>query len=264
MKKIEAELLELLQIVGPSGEEEEVVRYMKPRMEQVLERVYLDSYSNLLGELVCGSGAGPTILLCAHMDTVNWMVPGRQVLRDGDVFTSSAGILGADDRAGMAIVMAVVRNVGATNFHGRLKLAFTREEEIGRYGSKAMDRAWLNDVDLAVVVDRRGNRDIVTSRGNIQPFCDPSVGAFFEHAGTAAGMPDWRAVQGGISDACTFASYGINSVNLSAGYLYEHTEKERVDLNWVKETTKLILTALDMLGNQEERLFPDRLCQFGR
>ncbi|MGG0940175.1 M20/M25/M40 family metallo-hydrolase [Brevibacillus centrosporus] len=264
MKKIETELYELLQIIGPSGQEEEVIHYIRPRMEKVLEHVHLDDYGNLLGETICGSGAGPTILLCAHMDTVDWLAPEREVIREGDVLTSSAGILGADDRAGMAIVMAVVRNVRATDFSGRLKVAFTREEEVGRYGSKAMERDWLNDVDLAIVVDRRGNRDIVTSRGQIQPFCDPAVGSFFEQAGVAAGMPDWKAVQGGISDACTFASCGINSVNLSAGYLYEHTEKERVDLNWVKETTKLILIALDMLGNQEERLFPDRLCQLDR
>ncbi|WP_246011138.1 M20/M25/M40 family metallo-hydrolase [Brevibacillus nitrificans] len=264
MKKIESELCELLQIIGPSGEEEEVIRYIQPRMEKVLEHVHLDVYGNLLGETVCGSGAGPTVLLCAHMDTVDWIVPGREVIREGDVFTSSAGVLGADDRAGMAIVMAVVRNVRSTEFSGRLKVAFTREEEVGRYGSKAMDREWLNDVDLAIVVDRRGNRDIVTSRGQIQPFCDPAVGAFFEHAGAAAGMPDWRMVPGGISDACTFASYGINSVNLSAGYLDEHTEQEREDLRWVRETTNLILTALGMLEQQVERLFPDRLCQFGR
>ncbi|MED4909405.1 M20/M25/M40 family metallo-hydrolase [Brevibacillus centrosporus] len=266
MKKIETELYELLQIIGPSGQEEEVIRYIRPRMEKVLEHVHLDDYGNLLGESVCGSGAGPTVLLCAHMDTVDWIVPGREVKRDGDVLTSSEGVLGADDRAGMAIVMAAVRNVRATDFSGRLKIAFTREEEVGRCGSKAMDRDWLSDVDLAIVVDRRGNRDIVTSRGQVQPFCDPAVGVFFEQAGAAAGMPDWRAVQGGISDACTFACYGINSVNLSAGYLYEHTEQERVDLRWVKETTKLILTALDLMmaGRQEERLFPDRLCQIGR
>lgn len=184
-------MFELLQIVGPSGQETEVVRYIQPRMEKILDRVHSDSYGNVLGDLVCGTGEGPTILLCAHMDTVDWIKQGREVLRDGDVFYSSKGNLGADDRAGMAIVMAVARNVRSTHFNGRLKFAFTREEEIGRYdGSQAMEWPWLNDVGLAIVVDRRGSRDIVTSHGNKQRFYHPTVGKFFEKAGVVAGMPN--------------------------------------------------------------------------
>ncbi|MED1951770.1 M20/M25/M40 family metallo-hydrolase [Brevibacillus centrosporus] len=250
MKRIDTELWELLHIVGPSGQEDEVVRYILPRMGKLLDRVTVDAYGNVLGEKSYKSGLGPTILLCAHMDTVNWIVPGREVRRNGNILSSSKGVLGADDRAGMAIVMAAARNIDNTLFDGKVKIAFTRDEEVGRYGSQAVSREWLRDVDLAVVVDRRGNRDIVTSRGTVQRFCDPAVGMFFEKAGEVAGMPDWRAVPGGISDACTFASYGINSVNLSAGYVREHTEEETVDLGSVKKTTRLILTALDLIAKE--------------
>jgi di/tripeptidase len=62
--------------------------------------------------------------------------------------------------------------------------------------------------------------------------------------GERAGMSGWRAVAGGISDAMTFASRGIPSVNLSAGYYYPHTEQEYVDAAASFETALLILEAL--------------------
>jgi di/tripeptidase len=80
------------------------------------------------------------------------------------------------------------------------------------------------------------------------------VGQFFEEAGRLCGMPDWKAVSGGISDACTFASYGINSVNLSAGFQYEHTWDEFVSITSCKETVRLIATALDMAGKSGVRV----------
>lgn len=262
MNKLESELYELLQFVAPSGREERVIRYIMPKMKQVMDRVFLDHYGNLLGEIHCGTGVGPTLLLCAHMDSVDSVAPEREVLRDGDILYSSAGILGADDRAGMAIVMAVIRNFGTTAFNGKLKVAFTREEEIGRKGSQAMDPAWLQDVALAIVVDRRGNRDIVTSFSNIQSFCHPAVGQFFEEAGRRSGMPDWKCVQGGISDSCTFASLGINSVNLSAGYDHEHSWDEYVCITASKETARLILAGLDRVGRRGiEWQFGERIYQ---
>ncbi|MFM1655404.1 M20/M25/M40 family metallo-hydrolase [Brevibacillus sp. B_LB10_24] len=254
MNKLALELYDLLQIAAPSGKEERVVRYIKPRMEQILERVFLDRYGNLLGERTYKTGQGPTILLSAHMDSVAGIEPGRKVIRDQDIYYASKGILGADDRAGMAIVLAVIRNLARSSFNGKVKVAFTREEEIGRKGSQALDQAWLGDVELAIVVDRRGNRDIVTSYADVQPFCHPSVGQFFEEAGRLCGMPDWKAVRGGISDACTFASYGINSVNLSAGFQYEHTWDEFVSITSCKETVQLITTALDIAGKSGVRV----------
>ena len=250
MNKLASELYELLQIVAPSGQEERVVRYIKPKLERELDRLWLDDYGNLLGERRCGRGDGPVILLSAHMDSVDGLEPDREVLRSGDLFYASCGVLGADDRAGMAIVMAVIRNVGTTSFDGTLKVAFTREEEIGRRGSRALDPAWLDDVALAIVVDRRGNRDIVTSYADVQPFCHPAVGHFFEKVGRLCGMPDWKAVKGGISDACTFAAYGINSVNLSAGYRHEHTWDEVVSITSCQETAQLIVKALDIVGTE--------------
>lgn len=250
MKK---EFIELLNIYGPSGHEQPVVDYLLPKLrdELGLENVFLDSYGNLLAEETYRSGLGPTILLSAHMDTVESVLEHREVLEDDNIIFSMDGGLGADDRAGIAIILHIIRQLETTNhpFDGTIKIAFTREEEIGSIGSYNMDKDWYEHVDLAIVVDRRGSRDIVI--GNRQTiFCSQSVAKFMDGIGELAGMPDWECVQGGYSDAVTFATNGINTVNLSAGYYHEHTPIEYANLKEMNETAELILATLHFIQHE--------------
>ncbi|WP_164779670.1 M20/M25/M40 family metallo-hydrolase [Paenibacillus kobensis] len=250
MNRLERDLYELLSITAPSGMERPVADYLIRRLKRVVDRVDQDDYGNVVAEAQFGSGTGPAILLCAHMDTV-WVDPERAIIRQGGIWSSSSGPLGADDRAGIAIILDVLRKLaGDASFQGRIKLAFTREEEIGRIGSNRIDLSWLTDVELCIVIDRRGSRDIVV-RNSGMSFCDPVTGHYFETAGALCGMSDWQTVQGGLSDAVTFAGYGIPSVNLSAGYQHEHTEAEYVNVRHCQDTVNLIVQAL--LGLRIER-----------
>lgn len=247
MKKMKKQLVQLLNIQAPSGQEHKVVKYVKPILESTCDKVWLDDYQNLLAEKVVGSGKGATIILSAHMDSVNRLAKNRQVIEKDGVFTSSAGILGADDRAGIAILLTVIRNIEKTGFEGTIKVAFSREEEIGCVGSSKIDKEWIKGADLAIVVDRRGNNDVVV--GNFsQAFCSTPVGKFFEDCSALQDM-DWKACEGGISDACTFADLNVNSVNLSAGYGNEHTDKEYVVFDDMKKTTNLILQAMAVVND---------------
>lgn len=60
---------------------------------------------------------------------------------------------------------------------------------------------------------------------------------------------DWKCVEGGISDAMTFAQNGINSINLSAGYMHEHTDREFVVLEDMKDTIRLIMQTFAVINN---------------
>ena len=247
MKKMYNQLMELLNIHGVSSDEGKVRDYLKPILEKSMDEVVVDSYGNLLATKKIGNGKGSTVLLSAHMDTVRGVLADRKILtsNDGDTITSNKGALGADDRAGIAIILQVLRNVKNLSFQGTLKIAFSREEEIGCIGAGQIDPKWYSDVDLAIVVDRKGNRDIVT--GCYSAFCSDAVGNFFEGASEMQGM-NWKAVQGGISDATVFSEQGIHSVNLSAGYRHEHTDKEYVVFSDMMDTVKLILQALALVN----------------
>jgi hypothetical protein len=61
---------------------------------------------------------------------------------------------------------------------------------------------------------------------------------------------DWKCVEGGVSDAMSFSSggQGINSINLSAGYMNEHTDREYVSIEAMRDTVRLIMQALAVIN----------------
>ena len=239
----ETYLTDLLSIPGVSGREGWVRSYLKRKLRMAADHVYTDACGNLLAVRHCGDG--PTVLLSAHMDVYEELDPRREIVEEDVILRSTCGILGADDRAGIAVVLRLFRGIAGTNFRGTLKLAFTVGEETGLIGSTNMDEKFLAGVHAAIVADRRGKRDVVVCRGE-EPFCDPSYGKLFEEAGALAGMKGWKRVSGGSSDALVFArKFGINTVNLSVGYENEHTWEETLDYIAAYETSMLIETVLD-------------------
>lgn len=245
-KKMHKQFIKLLNIHGVSGQEQNVRKYLQPIMENTMDTVEVDAYGNLLSTKKIGNGKGATVLLSAHMDTVKGVMADRKVLENNGVITSDKGALGADDRGGIAIILEVLRNIEKLSFEGTLKIAFSREEEIGCVGSSKIDPKWYEGVDLAIVVDRRGNRDIVV--GCYGAFCSDEVGHFMENCSALQGM-NWQCVEGGISDARVFSENGINSVNLSAGYMNEHTEREFAVFADMCDTVRLILQVFGVIND---------------
>lgn len=246
MKNMRTQLIELLNIHATSGNEEPVRNYLILALAELVNTMKVDDYGNLLATKKVGTGKGATILLSAHMDTVKGVLKDRKLIEKNGIIHSDKGVLGADDRAGIAIILSVLRNVDKIeSFNGTLKIAFSREEEIGCIGATNIDSNWYSDVDLAIVIDRRGNRDIVV--GCSTAFCSNSVGFFLEDVSEMCDM-DWKCVEGGVSDALIFSQTGINSVNLSAGYMNEHTDKEWVSLMDMKDTMKLIMQTLAVVN----------------
>jgi tripeptide aminopeptidase len=86
--------------------------------------------------------APPTILLCAHMDTVPLTTPVRVVDRDGRLENEGEGILGADNKAAIAVIMETLRRLDGAPPVG-LEILFTTCEELALAGAKAFDQSKL-------------------------------------------------------------------------------------------------------------------------
>ncbi|MDG4658525.1 M20/M25/M40 family metallo-hydrolase [Ectobacillus antri] len=230
----------LLSISGASENEEAIREYVKEQLTPYVDHITVDPAGNLLAQKTYGHG--PTILLNAHLDTYEEFEPGRVIQKQGNIWSSSKGILGADDRAGIAVLLAVAKrlHLRERKFRGTIKFIFTVKEEIGLCGAKQVDETFLWGVNAAIVVDRRGKGDIVTSCGNTQLFCTPEYGAFFEEVAAAEGLKGWKCTQGGSSDTRIWAEHGIPSVNLSVGYQNEHTDRESLDVEACYETFELV------------------------
>jgi tripeptide aminopeptidase len=96
---------------------------------------------NLLAR-VPGSGER-SILLCAHLDTVPVSGPIEPVLLDGAWENAADTILGADNKAAVAVLLALARRCVADPAPVGLELLFTVSEENALAGAKAFDAARL-------------------------------------------------------------------------------------------------------------------------
>jgi len=238
-------LEELLLIPGTSGAEGRVRKVVMDKLVPYVDHMTVDEYGNILAEKRFRSGNGPTILLNAHMDIYEELAEHRVILKDNGIWSSSEGILGADDRAGVAVILEVAKALQhETDFSGKVKYIFTVEEEIGLVGARNVAQYFLWDVDAAMVLDRRGTGDIVTSCGGFLPFCDAAYGNWIEQQASEAGLNGWKCTAGGSSDTRVWAEQGIQSVNLSVGYYNEHTEDESLDVHACYNTAKLVKTVI--------------------
>jgi tripeptide aminopeptidase len=97
---------------------------------------------NLLAR-IAGPEERRTILLCAHLDTVPLAAP-VEVVREGGVFrNANEAILGADNKAAVAVLLAVARRLAAEGSPVGVELLFTTAEELALRGAKEVDRSSL-------------------------------------------------------------------------------------------------------------------------
>ncbi|MFJ8260344.1 M20/M25/M40 family metallo-hydrolase [Rummeliibacillus sp. NPDC094406] len=236
----------LLNISGVSGDEDQIRNFVLDELSNHVDHLTTDNYGNIIAQV--SYGQGPTILLNAHLDTVDEFSPNRIIIKNDSIWSSSEGILGADDRAGICAILATVKKAEKSGFKGTLKIIFTVEEEIGLIGARAVNDFFLWDTDIAFVVDRRGTGDLVTSCYGMQ-FCTEHFARRIHRNANERHPGNWQIVQGGSSDTRIWASQGINSINISAGYFNEHTEMESLDVEANYRSYELLIHLL-----QESRL----------
>lgn len=159
-RRVLEEFLELVQIDSPVFEEAAMARALEEKLAQlgfsVLNDLTGPSTGNLIARLPGSAAAGSTIVLNAHMDTVQ---PGRgirPVVREGVVWSSGDTILAADNKASIAAILEGVRVVPDSGAPlPKLVLLFTYGEERAHVGAKALDVSPLR-ADLRYTLDAEG------------------------------------------------------------------------------------------------------------
>jgi tripeptide aminopeptidase len=98
---------------------------------------------NLLARLPGRSGQ--TVLMCAHLDTVPAVAPIEPVVVNGGWENANEAILGADNKAAVAVALELTRRLvsQADPPEVGLELLFTTCEEVGLQGAKAFDARQL-------------------------------------------------------------------------------------------------------------------------
>jgi tripeptide aminopeptidase len=141
----------MCRIESPSGRERACADWITGELEGIGLEVEEDDVGpsvgstagNLLARIPGSAGAGSrSILLCAHMDTVPLTAPVDPVLVDGGWTNAGEGILGADNKTAVAVMIEVARRfAGSENGppQAGVELLFTVCEEISLLGARAFD-----------------------------------------------------------------------------------------------------------------------------
>ncbi|MEJ5365406.1 MAG: hypothetical protein WHS86_09915 [Desulfosoma sp.] len=173
------------------------------------------------------------IVLVAHADTV-WTLWGRErtsrphrVVRENGIFRSESSGLGADDRAGCAILW-LLKDSGHS-------LLVTDGEEKGQLGS------WFLVEECPDIYDEINETHgfmVEFDRRNAADFKCYDVGTddFRSYVASVTGYaePDRRA----FTDICTLCR-DICGVNLSVGYYHEHSAQEYLSIREWRHTLDL-------------------------
>ena len=138
---------ELAALPSPPGEEREVADRVADYMRDLALDVDEDDAGARVGSnagnlyaRVAPTSDGVPLFFCAHLDTVPPDGPLEPVVEDGIVRNAGGTILGADNKASVAVMLEATRRVLAEGRpHAGIELLFTPKEEVGLLGAAAFD-----------------------------------------------------------------------------------------------------------------------------
>lgn len=196
-------------------------------LRKSLVNVLKKHYTNVITtkEYVMAQGGTP-IALVAHLDTV-FPYGKRKIYydREAQVIWSPNG-LGADDRAGVFAILLIIQ-------HGfRPTVIFTTDEELGCLGADQLvldypEPPW--PINYIIQLDRQGANDCVFYNCNNLEF-----EKYIEEFGFVSDFGSFSD----ISAICP--TWGVAGVNLSIGYINEHTLQETLHVKFWKRTIKQV------------------------
>ena len=140
----------LCRVASPSLEEGDCARLVRAELEALGIAVSEDDTTsqtgsevgNLLARIPASRSSDserPALLLCAHLDTVPLEAPLEPVLLEGFWENANDGILGADNKAAIAVILTLAHKLVADGSPVDLELLFTVCEERSLAGARAFD-----------------------------------------------------------------------------------------------------------------------------
>jgi tripeptide aminopeptidase len=173
-------LVELIHIPSTSGHEEQIRAHLAQYLSTLGLTTQIDGSGNLIATL---GGEGTPLLLNAHMDRVPPGLGHRPVLRNGILYSDGTTNLGADDAAGITIILEVVRRAIEQQLpHPPLVVVFTVQEEAGLCGASNFNSASWQVAD-GIVFDNAYEAGVVVSKGAAYEAFDVKITGRTGHPG---------------------------------------------------------------------------------
>lgn len=231
---IKEKFIELTKQTYPHGSEDELLQYLP-------NTISADEFGNYFIQI----GENPNTMFTCHLDTassakqkVNHKIDDRFIYTDGN------SILGADDKAGVVILLSMIES----NIKG-LYYFFIGEER-GCVGSRKLsDKHRSNPIDSinkVVSFDRRGYDSVITHQLSGRGCSDEFAKELSVQLNTISEKlldksftykPDPTGI---YTDSAQFTEIYAECTNISVGYRNEHTTQENQDIIFLEELSKVV------------------------
>lgn len=209
--------LKLTQFTYPHGTEAKLKPYLPNGFQE-------DDFGNYFIKI----GESDTMFTC-HLDTcsshyqkVNHHIGSQFIQTDGKT------ILGADDKAGMTVLLYMIENEVPGLYY------FFIGEEVGGIGSSAASCMSFSDYNKCISFDRRGYDSVITEQWFGKCCSDEFAKALAQELNTKHLTFNFRPDPTGIfTDSASFMNDIPECTNISVGYFSEHQVTERQDINFL-------------------------------
>ena len=215
---ITKKFLQLTSRTYPHGTEQEIFHLLPKSLKE-------DEFGNLFIKI-----GESDAMFTSHLDTATKANTDVVHIFDGDIIkTDGKSILGADDKAGVTIMLNMIeKNIPGLYY-------FFLGEEVGCIGSRKVADVQkvekIPGINKVISFDRRSTDSIITFQSSKRccsdTFGDALAKAFNDVEETFSYKLDKNGV---LTDSIQFISIYPECTNISVGYYSEHTFSERQDI----------------------------------
>ena len=220
---IKDKFLKLTQRTYPHGTEKELFPLLCKGLKE-------DEFGNLFIKI----GNSDT-MFTSHLDTATSSLTKVNHVIDGDIIrTDGTSILGADDKAGVVVMLYMIeKNVPGLYY-------FFLGEEVGCIGSrKVADKQKIQKIDginKVVSFDRRGTNSVITYQSGKRCASDKFAEALSAALNKADDSFLYKSDDTGVlTDSVQFIGIYSECTNISVGYQSEHTYGETQDIKHLEK-----------------------------
>jgi hypothetical protein len=185
-------------------------------------------------------GDSPTCMFTSHLDTATSTNADINHVFDGNIVkTDGTTILGADDKAGVTIMLYMIQNEIPGLYY------FFLGEEVGCVGSRALSAKIKNNkiegIQKVISFDRRGTDSVITFQSSSRCCSDKFGEALAKELNKNVSFNYKIDPTGIYTDSAQFTRIYPECTNISVGYRSEHTFAESQDLDHLEQLARTCL-----------------------
>lgn len=223
---IKEKFLELTSRTYPHGTEKEVYPLLGLQEGSFTK----DEFGNLsvkIGE--------SDVMFTSHLDTAtSALIKVNHVFDKNIIKTDGKSILGADDKAGVAVMLHMIEQKVPGLYY------FFLGEEVGCLGSKKVAAEQkvnkIEGINKVVSFDRRGNTSVITYQSSKRCASDEFGEALAKEFNRVDDTFKYKTDPTGVlTDSVQFISIYPECTNISVGYQSEHTFSESQDIEHLEK-----------------------------